>query len=161
LTRSKALAVRLSLVSNQVLGGLVTRRNPRYKPVIPITVIGPKSQETSLILVDSGSDEIVFPIDLAIRLGIDLTLASKGSSVGVGTGQPVALLFAPVILLLDDNVETCRWRAAVGFTQAPLRFPLFGIAGGLEHFRTTLDVVDREIILTAKLSVPTTMDLVP
>jgi hypothetical protein len=40
------------------------------------------------------------------------------------------------------------------FTPTPMRFALFGIAGGLEHFRTTLDVQSREIILLPKPSLP-------
>ncbi|HJT79203.1 MAG TPA: hypothetical protein VJ739_18550 [Gemmataceae bacterium] len=133
----------------------------RYKPVLPLTVLGPTGQETRRVLLDSASDDIVFPLDLATRLGMNLTAAPRRAAQGVGGTLPVSLWFAPVILLLSDQVETCRWRAVVAFTPTPLRFPLFGIAGGLEYFRTTLDVADREILLYAKPSLPVTQDPVP
>jgi hypothetical protein len=40
-------------------------------------------------------------------------------------------------------------------------FLRFGIAGGLEHFRTTFDVVDREILLLPKPSLPATTAAAP
>jgi hypothetical protein len=100
----------------------------RYKPVIPMTVIGPRSQETPFVLVDPGSDDIVFPAALAQRIGVDLSQAPHRQSQGVGTPQPVPVLYAPVILLLSDAVQTVRWRATVGFVSVVLRFSLFGIA---------------------------------
>ena len=66
-----------------------------------------------------------------------------------------------MILLLDDGIERSRWRAVVGFTAAPLRFALLGIAGGVEYFRTTLDVENREILMLPNASIPTTQDATP
>lgn len=128
----------------------------RYRPVIPITVSGPAATESSFVLVDSGSDDVVFPIATAHRIGIDLTHAPKRSSRGVGSSQGIGIMYADVMLLLSDSQETARWKATVGFTTAALRFPLFGIAGGLEFFRTTLDVSNREIELVMNASLPTT-----
>jgi hypothetical protein len=133
----------------------------RYKPVIPIIVTGPKGQETRQILVDSGADDIIFPEALATRLGVDLSSATPGSGHGIGATQPVPVLFAPVILELSDQQETCRWRAIVGFTKASLRFAILGIAGGLEHFLTTFDFASREMLLLALNTLPATQDAVP
>jgi hypothetical protein len=139
------------------LGG----RSIRYKPLVPITVIGALGQEARQILVDPGSDDVVFPLALASRIGVDLTHALPGQSRGVGSTQPISLLFAPVILLLDDGTERSRWRAVVGFTAAPLRFALLGIAGGIEYFRTTFDVDNQEILMVPQPSIPLTQDLIP
>ena len=133
----------------------------RYKPIIPITIIGPSGQLAREALSDSGSDDVVFPLDYAAHIGVDLSTALQGHAGGVGSTQPVAILFAPVILLLSDQTETCRWRAVVGFTQARLRLPLFGIAGGLEHFLTTLDVFNQQLILLPQPTLPATQDLMP
>jgi len=119
----------------------------RHKPVIPITVIGPAGQETRSILVDTGSDDVVFPIALAQRIGIDLSRAPQRHSRGVGSTQPAAVLYAPVILVLSDSTQTVRWRATIGFTAAPLRFSLLGIAGGLEFFQTILDAPQNSLEL--------------
>jgi hypothetical protein len=62
---------------------------------------------------------------------------------------------------LTDNVDVSRWRAVVGFARTSMRFPLFGVAGGLEHFRLILDIGDQEIMLLPKPSLPATHDAVP
>jgi hypothetical protein len=124
-------------------------------------VIGPGGQALEQALLDTGADDVIFPMSLAGRLGLDLSKAAAGSAQGVGSSRPADILYAPVILLLTDGQETCRWRATVGFTQASLRFSLFGIAGGLEYFRTTLDVEQQEIVLLPKPSLPVTQDPVP
>jgi hypothetical protein len=132
----------------------------RYKPVIPMTIIGPQSQETPFVLVDPGSDDIVFPMALAQRIGVDLVQAPQRHSQGVGTSAPVPVVYGPVILVLSDSAQTVRWRATVGFVAVELRFSLFGIAGGLQFFRTTLDGV-REVELIPDASLPMTQDPMP
>jgi hypothetical protein len=136
------------------LGGSRTR----VRPVISITAIGPTGQDSRPILVDSGADDIVFPIDMAARLGVDLTAAAQRQAGGIGTHTQVGLLYAPVILEVTDKVETCRWRTIVGFAQTKMRIPLFGIAGGLEHFLTTLNVQGNQLILIPQPTLPTTQD---
>ncbi len=133
----------------------------RYRPVISLTVIGPAGKETPYALVDTGSDDVVFPIDLAHRLGIDLSQAPQRQSQGVGSAGGVAVLFAPVILSLSDSVQTVRWRATVGFTSASLRFCLLGVAGGLEFFQTILDVPQRTLELHPHATLPATQDAAP
>jgi hypothetical protein len=129
----------------------------RYRPVIPLAVVGPGGQHSVEALVDSGSDDVVFPLDVAAHIGLNLSAATAGQAQGLGGPQPVGLLYAPVILVLSDGMQTCRWRAVTAFTGSRLRFAIFGIAGGLEHFRTTLDVQSLEIILLPQPSLPTAM----
>ena len=133
----------------------------RYKPVIPLVVIGPGGRGAPSAIVDSAADDVVLPITLAASLGIDLTQAAQLQALGVGTTHPSDLFFAPVILELSDGKETCRWRATVAFTPASMRLPLLGIAGGLEYFRTTLVYARREVILESEPTLPRTQDAVP
>ena len=133
----------------------------RYKPVIPITVLGPRGRVTRSILVDTGSDDVIFPVALAQRIGVDLSQAPQRHSQGVGSAQPVAVLYAPVILVLSDSTQTVRWRATVGFSAAPLPFSLLGIAGGLEFFRTILNVTQSSVELHPNSLLPTTQDAIP
>lgn len=141
------------------LGG----RLSRLKPLIPLTVTGPSRQDALSVLVDSGSDDVVFPWDVAVKIGVNLSTAATGHALGVGAAAALPLAFAPVILELRDPIlrQVCRWRAVVGFSRSVTRFALFGIAGGLEHFRTTLDVAAREIHLDTHPSLPATQDAVP
>ena len=133
----------------------------RPKPIITIRVTGPTGGVFREVVVDTGADDVVFPFDLAARIGVDLTAASMRQASGVGAPRPVGLLYAPVILELNDGHQFCRWRAVVAFARTQLRFDLFGIAGGLEHFRTTLDVGTGEIILVPQASFLATQAAIP
>src|SRR5437870_716797 len=75
----------------------------RYRPVIWLTVVGPRAQQLTQVVVDTAADDIVLPARLAQQLGVDLSAAIPRTSLGVGLAQPTPLLFAPVILLLDDG----------------------------------------------------------
>jgi hypothetical protein len=125
-----------------------------------LAVIGPGGQWKPLVGVDTLADDVVFPLNRAAMLGIDLNSAPQLKASGVG-GQPASVHYAPVILELTDLTDTYRWRATVGFTSAFLKWPLFGIAGGLEFFRTTLDVFRREVELVAQPHLPATRDTSP
>jgi hypothetical protein len=150
--------MRRSLTPNPIpsLGGATVR----HRPVIPLTVIGPKGQWSPYVKVDTSADDVVFPLSAAALLGIDLRSAPQLSAGGVG-GRSAVVQYAPVILVLTDNIRTCRWRAVVGFTAAFLKFPLLGIAGGLEFFRTTLDGFRKEVELVAQPHLPATQGAVP
>jgi hypothetical protein len=139
------------------LGGSITR----FKPVIPIEVVGPAGQGQYNILVDTGADDVVFPFDIADDIGVDLSVAPVRQAQGVGSAAPSVLVYAPVILKLQDSQETCRWRAVVAFTRAPMRLALLGIAGGLQYFRTILDLDAREVQLLPQPLLPRTQDTVP
>ena len=138
------------------LGGGVVR----YKPLIPLTILGPGGQTLRHVSVDTSADDIVLPSYIAPLLGIDLSSAPQLQASGVG-GQTNTLYFAPVILELTDHIDTYHWRATVGFTLAFLKFPLFGIAGGLEFFRTTMDGFRKEVTLVAQPHLPATQDAFP
>jgi hypothetical protein len=133
----------------------------RDKPVVPLKVIGPSGSHIPRGLVDTAADDVVFGLHIAKLIGIDLSQASQLQALGIGAVRPAAILFAPVILELADGNETCRWRATVAFTAASMRLPLLGIAGGLEYFRTTLDVEQGIVILERKPTLPATQDAVP
>ena len=133
----------------------------RYRPVITMRVVGPRAQETIQVIVDSAADDIVVATRVAHHVGVDLSSAVIRTSQGVGYSQPTPLYFAPVILELNDGKESCRWRAVVGFTPVPPRFAMFGVAGGLEYYRATFDIADRELLLDPKPSLPRTDDLMP
>ncbi len=136
-------------------GGIV-----RYRPLIPLSVIGPGGRWDPYVKVDTAADDVIFPLGAATRLGIDLAGASQLQAGGIG-GQPVPVQYAPVILVLADPWTTYRWRATVAFTTAFLKWPLFGIAGGLEFFRTTLDGYRKEVEIVAQPHLPATQDAVP
>src|SRR5262249_51527122 len=132
----------------------------RHLPLIPLTIFGPSGRWDPYVRVDTSADDVVFPSFIAPRLGIDLSSAPQVQAGGV-CGPTAPLYFVPVILEMTDRIDTYRWRAMVGFTAAFLNFPLFGIAGGLEFVRTTMDGFRKEVTLVAQPYLPATQDALP
>src|SRR5262245_43871764 len=103
------------------LGGRIGR--PR--PVIPISVIGPTGTWLDDGLLDTGSDDTIFPESVAAKVGVDLTNAPTGEASGVGmAASPIR--YVEVVLRLTDGVEFREWPARVGFTSAPIKRSLLG-----------------------------------
>lgn len=86
-------------------------------------------------------------------LGLDLTNAPIGTSSGVG-GMVFPVRFAQVELRLSDGLEFRTWPAVMGFTTAPMRRILLGIAHGLEFFTATFHGDRHEVELEVNASYP-------
>jgi hypothetical protein len=114
------------------LGGI--RQRPR--PLIDVTLIGPSGAALRTGLLDTGSDDTIFPEADAVFIGLDLTQAPISWMAGVGSA-PAAVRYARVTLRLTDGVEQREWPAWVGFTAARLNRPLLGFAGCLQFFAAT------------------------
>lgn len=124
------------------LGGAMLR----HRPILPVGVFGPLGLRFFDGCVDCGSDDTIFPLSLARKLGIDLTGAPQGEAHPVG-GAIVPYLYAAVTLRVSDGVETCEWQATVGFVDLPLRWALLGHAGFLDFFDTDLRGARRDVCL--------------
>jgi hypothetical protein len=114
------------------LGG----KRARVRPVLTITTIGPGGTAVDDGLLDTGADDTVFSVNLAAKLGIDLTNAPQGEASGVG-GVAATVYLADLKLRITDGREQREWTARVGFTSAPLKRALLGITGFLEYFTAT------------------------
>jgi hypothetical protein len=112
-------------------------------------------------MVDTAADDVVFPMRFTTLLGANLDRSTQRHAASVGSRQLVGLMYAPMVMEVRDSLQVCRWRAVVAFTAGKMLFPLFGIAGGLQYFRTTFDVDGDEIILDPKPSLPATQATVP
>ena len=111
------------------LGG----RFSRPRPIISVTLIGPKRSAALDALLDTGADETIFPESYATQLGIDLTNAPVGEGQGVG-GRPLSLRYVNLTLRIADNNERREWPAVVAFAPLPTQLPLLGFAGFLQYF---------------------------
>src|SRR5262249_15434392 len=105
--------------------------------------------------LDSGSDDTLFPMSLAIQLGVDLTGAAEGESRVVG-GSVVPYVYASASLRVADVSESYEWTAMVGFTNAPLRWAILGHTGCLEFFDVQLLGKRRESVVVPNASFPGT-----
>ena len=122
-------------------------RNDRPRPVIAVTIIGPTGDWVYDSLLDTGSDDTIFPESAAARIGLDLTNVPTGSASGVGMAGSV-VRFAEVTLRIADHHEQREWPARVGFTPVKLRQPLLGYAGFLRFFTATFHGDLEEVELT-------------
>jgi hypothetical protein len=108
----------------------------RPRPIVSVTLIGPKDTRARDALLDSGADDTLFPEKLAADLGIDLTNAPQTTGSGIG-GRQVPVRYAQLNLRLSDGIELREWTAWVGFTPGPLSLPVLGFAGCLQFFKAT------------------------
>ena len=115
--------------------------NERYfwRPLVPIKVWCPSGLILRIdrALLDTGSLDTVLPLTVAETGGIALQPESGHVLRWRGTAYP--LRFGPADLQLETPGAACRWIAIVGFSAAPLRYAILGIAGCLQFF----DVVFR------------------
>ena len=100
----------------------------RWRPLIPITVVGPTGlvRRYSRAVVDPAADDTIFPIDMAARIGVRLR-PPTGHGVR-WRGQLHPLRFGDVELVIVANGSSYRWPAVVGFSSAPVRYPILGQA---------------------------------
>jgi hypothetical protein len=109
----------------------------RYRPLIPITIVGPTGQRKfSRAVVDSGGDDTVFPFDVLKLIGVTPRPDTGHRVRWRGNLHP--LRFAEVELVLSDNSSTYRWRAVLAFSPAPFPYPILGNAGCLQFFNVRL-----------------------
>ena len=120
-----------------------------YRPEVTIDVVGPRRIETIQALVDTGSDETVFPASLANAIGVQLDHGSAGHASAVG-GHAVQLVPGSVMLQVTQGQETYRWQVTVGFLEVEEpedEIALLGYAGFLEFFRAVFDSQSHELEL--------------
>jgi hypothetical protein len=94
-------------------------------------------------------------LDLAALLGIVL---KAGAAHAVRwRGLPYSLRFGDVDLeLSDESGAVWRWPATVGFSSAPLRYPILGNAGCLRFFDVLFRGDDLMVELETNRSYPGT-----
>jgi hypothetical protein len=128
----------------------------RPRPLITVSLIGPADTRALEAMLDTGSDDTVFPERFAAWIGLDLADASAGMGAGVGPTSHLPLRYAQVSLRITDGVETREWSAWVGFTPAKLARPLLGFAGFLQFFGAFFHGDREEVELTVNSLYPGT-----
>lgn len=127
----------------------------RPRPLIAVALSTDHGSKVTEALLDTGSDDCVFPEQHAAVLGLDLTNAPQRSLAGISqTGYVVR--YAQVRLRLSDGVEFREWAAWVGFTNAPLPHPTLGYAGCMQYFTTAFHGDAQEVELTVNAHYPGT-----
>jgi len=77
------------------------------KPVIPVTVIGPKRKVKTFMLLDSGADISLIPYSAGEIIGLDLDMTTRSEIQGVGEGS-VPYVPSQIKLQIEDIEITIR-----------------------------------------------------
>lgn len=125
----------------------------RYRPITAVRVAGPGGSWILDGLLDSGSDDTVFPEWIAPMIGVDLSSVVGLDLHLAGRGQPIRCRYHSIkIRITDGKQETYEWDAVVGFIAVPLKCPLLGQAGFLQYFDTTFQGADHVVNLSPNWS---------
>jgi hypothetical protein len=128
------------------------------RPEIPVTVRGAGGVGTYSGLVDTGSDNTIFPLSIAEDLGVKVTAAS-GPMASTFGGQRIQLYQGEVELELktDEPAEVIRWPATVffhDFEAVADETVVLGHADFLNYFTATFDGLAGELTLIANEDLP-------
>ena len=124
------------------------------RPLVVVSVMGPKGTDSVEGRLDTGADETLFSTRLAARIGVDLGNAPRGQ-ITTADGTVVSVCYAQVTLRLTDGVERREWPAWVGFSPKIHR-PLLGFAGFLQFFTATFHGDREQVELTVNTLYPGT-----
>ena len=122
------------------------------RPMVSIRIRGPvAARRLKSALLDTGSQDTLFPMELAESLG--LPLGGQRQSIK-WRGQQFWVEFHDVELELAQNELAWRWRARVGFTAAPLSFALLGQRGCLDYLDAKFCGADEVVELETNRNFP-------
>jgi len=114
-------------------------RGALARPILPLLVEGAGGQRLIVdALVDTGADLTLFPFDVAVALGLDLTRLPQ-IPVGSALGQQLTYAALDLVLELRSLPDVFRWRATVGILSQPMTFAILGTRGFFEYFRLHYD----------------------
>lgn len=126
----------------------------RPRAIIPVQVTGSAGTVLLDCCLDNGTDDTLFPRQVAIALGLSLSGApNEGEAQPIG-GTPIRYPYGRVALRVSDGLEACEWQAIVGFIDTPLPWPFLGYAGFLQFFDAELRGASQEVILSPNSSFP-------
>ncbi|MFQ5864873.1 MAG: hypothetical protein ACE5IW_06535 [bacterium] len=77
------------------------------KPVVPVTVIGPKRKIKVFMLLDSGADISMIPYSLGEIIGLELDVATRSEIQGIGEGS-VPYVLSQVRLRMEEVEISAR-----------------------------------------------------
>jgi len=102
------------------------------RPIIPVTLFGPKGSVTVDALIDSGADRCLFHTDLGREIGLELEKGEKEIFGGIEGGRIPAFRHKIQIQIvgMGEKIEVLA-----GFAAAPGIFAILGQEGFFDAFR--------------------------
>jgi hypothetical protein len=126
----------------------------RHRPIIRVRMTAPSGSALTDCVLDTGSDDTVFPAHFATMIGIDLGQAQQQTITLAGRGLMQCRFISLKLTITDGMSETYEWTSIVGFGPISFRYALLGHAGFLQYFNAEFRGYDREVILTTNPSFP-------
>lgn len=108
------------------------RRKWTSRPIIPVTLFGPKGSVNVDALIDSGADKCLFNSALGNEIGLDLEKGEKENFSGI-EGEEITASMRRVqlqVVGIDEKIEI-----TAGFTDARGVFAILGQEGFFDNFR--------------------------
>jgi hypothetical protein len=123
---------------------------------VPVEITGPTglSEHFTRAVLDSAADDTIFPLDTARQIGAVLR-PDTGHRIR-WRGQLHPLRFGDVELVLGAGTGARRWPTIVGFSPAPIRYPLLGTGGCLQFMDARFRGADRIVELETNPTFPGT-----
>jgi hypothetical protein len=126
-----------------------------YRPEVQVILMGSSDAIQCQALVDTGSDNTIFPRSLCEELGIAIS-AETAPAKGFG-GQDLPLRAGTVRLALECEQDTCHWIAPVmffDFADPEDETVVLGHAGFLDYFTATFDGQQKQLRLVPNDHLP-------
>lgn len=128
----------------------------RWRPLVRVRITGPRgSRQFDQALLDTGADDTIFPLDIVSVLGVKLQPDTGHRLKWRGTANTIR--YGRVDLELADGNECWRWPAVVGFSSAPIPYPLLGNCGCLQFMDATFLGTRYEVRLDPNAAYPGTI----
>lgn len=117
------------------------------QPKIPITIYGPTGELSFDALVDTGSDQTIFPRFNADHIGAKLHEHNSAHTTGISSAGSKTFYAEGIELLLQLDGEKYKWPAPIWFSESDDFPPLLGRKGFLEFFTATFDGLQNVLTL--------------
>lgn len=120
-----------------------------WRPEVDITVTGPNGCESTVALLDTGSDQTVLPLSTAKKLGVPLQHERRVDASGI-RGDITTIVPRTVQIEINGHSSSLKWTATVGFANFPgpeHECTLLGYSGCLEFLTVIFDGANRIVEL--------------
>jgi hypothetical protein len=124
-----------------------------YRPMIPLRLFGPIGEYELGGLVDTGSDDTLFPDHFIRTLGVVIPPSDYAAIAGIDGSMPLAP-YGKVDLAIPGAGGGHRWSARVDFH--PGHRVALGYSGFLEYFTASFNGRGRHLTLTLNGKAPPT-----
>ena len=74
------------------------------KPIVPVTIIGPKRSLNIFMLLDSGADLSLLPYSVGETIGLELDIENRSEVQGIGEGSVPYILTAVKLQIQDIEI---------------------------------------------------------